>query len=102
MSDDEIYSKDGVFKFETIGKWVKGIKLDLESGFFVAWDRFRTVFYDFKIKNKPWENVKKVVDFPDLVTEEDFIIDILFFNVLHYIVVATNLGNLIVYKWDPK
>jgi WD40 repeat protein len=40
--------------------------------------------------------------FEDLTSKEDFVTDILLFDRLHYIVLATNFGNIRIFKWDRK
>jgi WD40 repeat protein len=40
--------------------------------------------------------------YTDLTTKEDFVTDVIIFNQLKYICVATNFGNIKVFKWDSK
>ena len=37
-----------------------------------------------------------------MVSSDDQITDVLFFSSLHYLVTATRLGHLVVYKFDPS
>ena len=40
--------------------------------------------------------------YTDLTTKEDFVTDVIIFNQLKYICIATNFGNIKVFKWDSK
>lgn len=54
------------YRFQRIGKWVKGMSLDLASGYFVCWSDTATFFYEFSTKNDPADNVAVPVVFEDL------------------------------------
>jgi hypothetical protein len=40
--------------------------------------------------------------YSDLTSKEDYVTDVIIFNQLKYICIATNFGNIKVFKWDPK
>ena len=44
---DNDYTYRGYYKFQRIGKWVKGMTLDLRQQFFVCWTDTSTYFYKF-------------------------------------------------------
>ena len=78
--------------------------LDLKQGFFVAWNEYHLSFYNFKLKGDPIDNTRCSVQFDmnSISTKEDFITDLLIYNEMHYFVIATNYGNISVYKWDHR
>ena len=45
----------GYYKFQRVGKWVKGMTLDLKQGYFVCWSDQTTYFFEFL---KPWKAIK--------------------------------------------
>ena len=54
------------YKFQRIGKWVKGMTLDLEQGYFVCWSDQTTYFYEFSTDKSASENCNLPVVFEDL------------------------------------
>jgi len=102
-NDEEKQGHDGYYKFQDIAKgWVRGMKMDQKEGFFVAWNKQGCNFYEFDTKEKPERNTKPKVIFTDLVPNDQKITDILLYNSLHYFVIATHIGHLLVFKWDPN
>jgi hypothetical protein len=88
-------------------QWMRGVRLLEKQGYFVAWNEESVNFYEFI--SKPELGFKSTCTvlmtipcaiFTDMTTKEDFVTDVLVFNSLHYIVVATNFGNIKVFKWD--
>ena len=123
------------YKFQRIGKWVKGMTLDLKQGYFVCWSDQTTYFYEFKTTNDVHDNISCPVVFEDLVqgqrarivkaidegeySEEveeddaylrrvqprqdaDCITDVLLYNPMHYFVISTIVGHMLVFKWDYR
>lgn len=48
------------------------------------------------------ENCKPICEYHNLTGEDDFVTDVELLDHMHYLVVATNLGRVLVYKWDRK
>ena len=123
------------YKFQRIGKWVKGMTLDLEQGYFVCWSDTTTYFFKYLASRSIADNVSNPVIFEDLAAgvkshvvpeqdemddssaeedddaylrkiqprqDADSITDILLYNPMHYFVISTALGHMLVFKWDFK
>lgn len=60
------FAYNGCYKFQRIGKWVKGMSIDLKQGYFVCWTDQSTYFYEFNIDSNPVDNVALPVVFDDL------------------------------------
>ena len=89
-------------KFFRMGQWVKGIRLFAEQGFFVAWNEESVNFYEYQAKSPAVLSTIPVVVYSDLTSKEDFVTDVLINSLLKYILVASNYGNIRVFKWNPK
>jgi WD40 repeat protein len=84
------------------------MRLFKEQGYFVAWNEETVNFYEFPNGDASSKKLCSVLMtipcavYEDLTTKEDFVTDVLIFNELKYICIATNFGNIKVFKWDPK
>lgn len=97
----------GHWKLEGIEAWAKGLKLDAKQHFLVTWAYEgnavnRCYFYEFYAERPPHENCRPICDFTNLSGTDDFITDLLLLEHIHYLVLTTNSGRILVFKWDRK
>ena len=59
-------TQNDCYKFQRIGKWVKGMTLDLKQGYFVCWSDTTTYFFEYSVDRDPVDNVTNPVVFEDL------------------------------------
>lgn len=133
--DKTDFTYRGYYKFQRIGKWVKGMRLDLRQQFFVCWTDSSTYFYKFITTQETKLNVNAPTVYENLVqgirartvtidhnspessgseeddaylknmqprSDADTITDILLYNPMHYFIVSTTLGQILVFKWDYR